>query len=151
MKYFLIVLCLLSTQLFGATIDVGYMPKSTHFSDCAEHCPKGDDTFMGGEYNEDNNLVFVTVDNWTSFYMKNSYGNDSFFIGRKVNSVQNENISMFLVGGLVTGYDDIMPDIVGVSPGGYIGLDFHPVNNRFGVIVSMSINGAASIGVRFRL
>lgn len=57
-------------------------------------------------------------------------------------------VTPYLVLGTVVGYKDHLVHVGPFSPYGFVGIDLHPQDNKFGVMIS-TVGTITSIGVRF--
>ena len=135
------ILLLASCNSFAA--DIFYIPFTHHFIERE----------INGRYNEQNNITGISSDKYTAFAMVNSYDRFSIFAGRKAHYNYGDNLTAFAVVGLMSGYDHVRPSLAGLSLGGYIGIDIHKKDSKFGfVITALPVKqGAINFGFRYSL
>lgn len=107
---------------------------------------------MDYEYNNNNYLVgCVTEDEHLVAVFENSYEKTTVLVAHtwKDNSY-SPYVSPYLVLGVASGYKDHLAHVGPLSPYGFVGLDIHPVNNKYGLMISTAFT-VTSVGVRFAL
>lgn len=83
--------------------------------------------FTGGDYNEQHNLVGINYNSYVGAYFKNSYGRDTYLIGRDFRW-SYKDLHAGVIAGLTYGYRECFGDDVGgaklcPTPIPYIGYD----------------------------
>lgn len=145
MKYAVFLVLLLASQAcyaFCSDVIVGqktWHQQQYYYQDGKQHRYDGDNYLVG----------CITPDNYIMAVFKNSYGDPTVLGGFAWRYNQlSPYITPYLVLGTVVGYEDHLPHIGPFAPYGFVGLDIHNINNKFGIMVS-TIGSITSIGVRF--
>lgn len=155
-------------------VDVFYLPFTKHFTECkrkkclnvrvekewhsyAETFNDGTsgyrnvlETRYRGDYREDNHVIGITNRGYSAFVMKNSYNRWSAFLGIQYSYDTTVNIRGFATVGLATGYSHVTASVLGLSPSVYLGVDLHPSNDQWGIIITgiPSHDGVVNVGFR---
>lgn len=117
------------------------------------HFEKPDPEFDEPEkFNESNELIGVKFDWLAVTAMKNSYYKNSYSVLFVGSSQANENIDLLLVAGVASGYQDSqLKNIDGVAGVVYVGADFHPKSDKFGIVLTVAPGSFASVNFRLKL
>lgn len=144
MKSLITLLALTSAQSFA--LDAFYLPYTKHLAPCYEQC-------INGEYREDNHVTGITNGKYSAFIMRNSHDKFSVFAGKQWTRDLTSNIRTFATIGGVTGYSDVSSSIAGVSFGAYAGLDIHPTDSKWGIVITgvPTKEGVLNFGFRLTL
>lgn len=144
MKTFLVIVFLSLLPSIGIcdTLYLGLV--SHHFNKC-DDCKKG-------EWNERHNLIGYSTDKWMVVHMTNSYHKPSLYVGRRWWYDQNPYVRPYLTLGLATGYTDkIGIDIGPLATAGFLGVEFHTKDERFGVNLAFVPGTVVAVGFKFGL
>lgn len=121
-----------------------------------QHSWHADDTYEddGKQHHYDNAnylLGCVTDEGHVAAVFENSYSNTAVLVGHRwqYNS-WSEYVSPYLVLGVATGYKDHMAHVGAFSPYGFVGVDIHPADNSYGLMIS-TVGSVTSVGMRFAL
>ena len=104
------------------------------------------------EFNESNELIGLKFDWLAITAMKNSYYENSYSVLAFYDEYVNSNIDLLFVAGAASGYQDSnLNHVEGVAAVAYIGADFHPSSDDWGVVLSVAPGSFVSINLRLNL
>lgn len=103
------------------------------------------------DYNDNNYLLgCITESGYVTAVFENSYHDTALVVMRKWQYDKwSPYISPYVAMGAALGYRDHIAHVGPLSPYGFLGVDIHPVDNRFGVMIS-TVGATTTLGVRFR-
>ena len=107
----------------------------------------------GEEFNETHPLIGYSEGNWAVAYMKNSYNEDTVLAMYASKYEVNSHIKVYAAIGAATGYYKYQPDysIGKVTFAPYFGIEFHPKNQKFGIVVTTIPGSVISAGFKIKI
>jgi hypothetical protein len=117
------------------------------------HFEKPDPEFGEPEkFNESNELIGIKFDWLAITAMKNSYYENSYSVLVFYDEFVNQNIDLLFVAGAASGYQDSnLNHVNGVAGVVYLGADFHPSSDDWGIVFSVAPGSFVSINLRMEL
>lgn len=147
---FAMLLLLLSHCNKSQALDLLVGQRTHHFHPCWNWEQEG---AACEPVNESQELIGVSTDKWALVYMhQNSLRERSFILTRKWDRDWGRYVRPYVAIGVATGYEKLeLPDALGLTPVGYLGLDLHPKNDRFGLVVTWVPDSFVGLGLRRKL
>jgi hypothetical protein len=104
------------------------------------------------KFNESNELIGLKFDWLAITAMKNSYYENSYSVLAFYEEFLNQNVDLLFVAGAASGYQDSnLYNVDGVAAVAYIGADFHPSSDDWGIVLSVAPGSFVSVNFRMEL
>lgn len=144
MKYLFAMIVLLACQFANAG-DLLLGEYTHHFQ---EYQCDGCDRFR-----DSHPLIGYASEKYAAFYMRNSYDKDSLVALRTFKYDTGAYVRPFAAVGVATGYSEFLPDLSahGLTAVAYVGVDFHPKSDKWGVMINCVPGQFVGVGLRFSL